>query len=291
MRASNKDCVCISSLSKIVCFIAVISLAACSTVSQTPEGKGSGIGSEQTDGIDVEVEGVIDPYEKVNRVSYEFNLLDKYITIPVAKGYRFLVPKPLRKGINNVFTNLRTLDSAFNTFLQGKPKAGFSELHRFVLNATIGLGGLFDVATSSGLKFQNEDFGQTLAVWGYRESTYIYLPLLGPTTLRDLSGDIWVRLLMPTLLIDNTIIEAVGGIEKSSDGLLKLDEVNASALDPYSYLRTAYAQNRRHLIYDSNPPTDDFFDLLDETSFDDAPSNEVLSDEWLSTISRNEENQ
>ncbi|MBS4050215.1 MAG: VacJ family lipoprotein, partial [Methylomonas sp.] len=128
----------------------------------------------------------VDPYEGFNRSMYGFNMgLDKYLLKPVADGYKFITPNFMQTGVTNFFNNLKGINVVLNDLLQGKFEQSASDLGRFTTNSTIGLLGLFDVATDLGLQQNVEDFGQTLAVWGVNQGPYLVLPVLGPTTLRD----------------------------------------------------------------------------------------------------------
>ncbi|MCH7538708.1 MAG: VacJ family lipoprotein, partial [Proteobacteria bacterium] len=127
-----------------------------------------------------------DPWEAMNRPLFRVNVgADSVITKPLAKGYRAIMPGPVRTGVSNFARNLTTPRSAINNFLQGKPANGFSEIARFLFNSTLGLAGIFDVATAGGMEEYREDFGQTAAVWGVPDGPYVMLPILGPQTLRD----------------------------------------------------------------------------------------------------------
>ena len=194
---------------------------------------------------------------------FSFNRgLDKVTTKPLAQGYEKVTPRPLRKGIGNFFRNLGTPASSLNNFLQGKPKRGFSELGRFVFNSTLGVGGIFDIATAGGLEAHNEDFGQTAAVWGVPNGPYVMIPLLGPSTLRD-------GLLFPLSLItdplyhyDNTSVRdklVVLRVIETRARLLPLESTLEESKDPYLTLRESYLQNREFEIYDGEPPEDDEF--------------------------------
>lgn len=141
-------------------------------------------GCATTGGVDY------DPLEPLNRKVHSFNMaLDKVALRPLARGYKKVVPSPIRKGVTNFFSNLTTPRSALNNFLQGKPKQGFNELGRFLFNSTIGLGGLFDVAGAGGMERYDENFGQTLSVWGVPDGPYIVLPLWGPNMASDMFAD------------------------------------------------------------------------------------------------------
>jgi len=210
---------------------------------------------------------VYDPYEGVNRASYNAtDAVDAAVVLPVAKGYAKVTPNWLQKGILRIFLNLRTIGSSINGFLQGKPIAGSTDLARVVINSTLGIGGFFDVASRWDLRYQEEDFGQTLAVWGVKRSRYLYVPLLGPTTWRDLPSTI-VRTSLPRLIVGSDYHWGYGVVDFVST---RADLINAtsvrdsSALDPYAFTRDAYYQRREYLIYDGDPPLDDLFDEFEE---------------------------
>ena len=201
----------------------------------------------------------------MNRSLFSANLtIDKATTRPLARGYRKIIPTPLRKGVSNFFRNLTTPRSIINNFLQGKPGRGFSETGRFLLNSTIGIGGLIDVATAGGLEEYREDFGQTAAVWGIPNGPFVMLPMLGPQTLRDailLPVDIVVD---PLYQYDNTSVRDKLYILRLIDlryRLLSTDKYLQDSKDPYVTTRESYLQNREYEVYDGDPPIDDeFFD-------------------------------
>ena len=197
---------------------------------------------------------------------YRFNdVLDKATTRPIARGYNAVVPGPVRQGVTNFSRNLLTPGSSLNNFLQGKPRDGLGELLRFVINSTVGIGGLFDVATHSGLEAKTEDFGQTAAVWGVPNGPYVMLPLRGPRTLRDailMPLDIFAD---PLYYYDNSSVRDplyVLRIINLRAQLLSLEDMLDDSEDPYITLRESYLQNREFEIYDGDPPSDDddFFD-------------------------------
>jgi phospholipid-binding lipoprotein MlaA len=211
--------------------------------------------------------GVYDPYESVNRASYRAtDGVDKAVLLPVAKGYDRVTPSWLQRGVLNVFLNLRTIGSSINGFLQGKTTAGSTDLARVVVNSTLGVAGFFDVAGTWGLQYQDEDFGQTLAVWGVQRSRYVYVPFLGPSTWRDLPSTI-LRNAIPRILLggDYHWGMSVADIVSARADLISATQVrDASALDPYAFTRDAYFQRRKYLIFDGDPPVEDFFDDFEE---------------------------
>jgi phospholipid-binding lipoprotein MlaA len=215
---------------------------------------------------------VYDENERFNRGSYNISDgVDRNFLVPVARGYQKVIPDFVEQRISNVFANLRTLASSANGFLQGRPGSGGEDLGRFVVNSTIGLGGLFDPAGDVGLRYQEEDFGQTLAVWGWRKSRFIYIPFLGPSTLRDLPSTV-IRGYIPRLIIgsDYPWAASVLDLVNSRARLLSTTDMrDTSALDPYTFTRDAYVQRRKYLIYDGDPPIEDLFDEFDDFGDDE----------------------
>ena len=215
-----------------------------------------------------------DPYEDTNRSFYAFNdYLDRNIMIPVAENYVKVTPEPVRDGITNFFDNLEYLNVILHSFLQGKLGQGFSDLTRFVVNSTLGLGGLFDVATDMGLEEHEEDLGQTLAVWGVEPGAYLYLPLLGPYTARnspDLASSYFSN---PFTYISTLFLLPVSALNLINDraNLLEASEfVDEASIDPYSFIREAYLQQRKYLIHDGDPPSEGYDDIF-EIGLEDEP--------------------
>jgi phospholipid-binding lipoprotein MlaA len=206
-----------------------------------------------------------DPWEPLNRQIDGFNTaLDKVTLKPVAKGYKNAVPQIIRTGVGNFSSNLRTPLNIVNKLLQGKGKESLSETGRLLANTTFGLLGLVDVAADMGLEPQNEDFGQTLAVWGVPSGPYVVIPLLGPSTLRDALMMPLNILADPLLYYDNAPVrDKVYGLRliDARAGLLSAEKLLEGSTDRYITLRESYLQNRRYVIYDGNPPQqDDFYD-------------------------------
>ena len=210
-----------------------------------------------------------DPLEPLNRSMYAINdVIDRYTLRPIARGYKAVMPEFARRGVTNFSRNLATPRSSMNNFLQGKPGRGFTDLGRFLLNSTFGLAGLLDIATAEGIPEYDEDFGQTLAVWGLPEGPYLFIPILGPNTLLDavsIPVDIYSDLLIH---YDNSSVrDKVYGLRLIDlrMRLLTADTLLEDSKDPYLTLRESYLQNRRFQIYDGNPPsTDEEEDLFDE---------------------------
>ena len=199
---------------------------------------------------------VYDPLEPLNRAIFSFNnVADKVILEPVAKGYKKL-PSPIQSGLSNFLSNLRTPLVIVNQFLQGQGQNAVQSSGRFLLNSTVGVFGLFDVADKVGLEEKEEDFGQTLATWGVGDGFYIVLPLFGPSNLRDTSGMILTMITDPI----NAYVVAEGEAwivpmrtaTNAIDQRSKIiDEVNAlrdNSVDYYAAVRSSYYQNRNAAI-------------------------------------------
>jgi phospholipid-binding lipoprotein MlaA len=222
-------------------------------------------------------EAELDRFEKTNRAIYAFNKgVDTAVLKPVTQGYRAVVPGIARRGVSNALDNVDEPLSFINAVLQGKFKAAFRAVDRFMINSTFGVAGLFDHATEMGLHKQEEDFGQTLAAWGVGSGPYIMLPLLGPSTLRDTVGfgvdsvtDPWPKFQKHVAGLNGT--ERIGvtageAIDLRSRLIDTADPLLATALDEYATVRAAYLQQRLSDIYDGDPPEDDF-----TPTFDDEP--------------------
>jgi len=220
-----------------------------------------------------------DPWEPLNRAMYESNgFLDRVTFKPMAKVYATIVPKFIRRGIRNFSLNLRAPLNIINNFLQGKAE-GFRQTGRFIINSTVGIGGFIDVATVAGIDVQREDFGQTLAVWGVPDGPYVFIPILGPLTLRD-AVMVPLNLLADPLVYykDTSVRDKVYLVRAIDFRELVLSTADAQikgAYDPYIRVREAYLQNRQFLIYDGDPPEDDDFDEF----FDDELEDESLEEE------------
>lgn len=215
-----------------------------------------------------------DPLESVNRVVFKVNdKADQYVLRPVAKGYDYVMPDLARQGVNHFFDNLAEPRTILNDVLQAKFKQGASDLGRFLLNTTVGLGGLIDVASDSGLAHHDEDFGQTLGYWGVGEGWYLVIPLLGPSDNRDLIGRAGDWPLAPTFYLDGDHDWLAYGLQGVNlinfrANLLSSDNLLNQQFDKYLFVRTAYLQRRQALIYDGNPPPEDLG--IDDS--DDVPA-------------------
>jgi len=213
----------------------------------------------------------IDPYEGFNRAMFSFNEeLDKYILKPVAQGYNYVTPGFINKGITNFFGNLDDVETLANSILQAKFHNAMVSLNRIIWNTTFGLGGFIDVATYFGLVNEEEDFGQTLAVWGYENSSYVVWPVLGPSTFRDTLGRAGDQYTDPLYYVDGLsdterlLIKGLKIVDLRAD-LIGVDDL-MKGTDRYVFIRNAYLQNREFLIRDGDVE-DEFAN--DDFDFDD----------------------
>lgn len=200
-----------------------------------------------------------DPLEPLNRGIYTFNDgVDTMFIKPAAEVYQGVVPGLVRTGVSNVFANINDVIVALNNLLQGKFGAAFSDIGRVLLNTTAGLLGIFDVATPAGLEKHDEDFGQTFGYWGVGDGPYLVLPFLGPRTTRDAVGTVVYLAVDPVSNInpprDRNQIAALRLVSDRANLLSASRILAVAALDEYEFVRDAYLQRRRNLIYDGNPP-------------------------------------
>jgi phospholipid-binding lipoprotein MlaA len=230
-------------ISKSVLMLSVLMMTACASIQQT------------------ERVAKIDPFERVNRVVFSFNeTADQYVIKPIAEGYKFLLPEFVRTGVTNFFGNINDVLIGANNLLQGKPANAASDIGRFFINSTVGILGLFDVATDMGLDKNREDFGQTLGVWGFSDGPYIVLPFFGASNVRDTVGfvvDVETDFMINTnkLNSDEKIaINSLRIINRRADLLDAGQLLEDAAFDKYSFLRDSYLQRRRNQIYDGYPP-------------------------------------
>ncbi len=221
-----------------------------------------------------------DPLEPMNRTIHKMNQgLDRVLIEPIAITYNFIVIKPIRQLITNILRNLQEPLTLLNDILQGEGKRAGTTLGRFVTNSTLGVGGTFDIASEMKMHRHTEDFGQTLGAWGVGEGPYLVVPLLGPSTIRDGVGQIADIYMNPTAIaIDQANVKGLGLIYKGADALDSrarnvdtLRELEASSIDLYATMRSAYRQNRRKEVRNGAPPSNlDQFDIFDDfDAFDD----------------------
>jgi phospholipid-binding lipoprotein MlaA len=222
-----------------------------------------------------------DRWEGFNRGVYKFNdTVDRAALKPVAKGYRAITPRWLRVGIGNFLGNLEYPATVANQFLQGKGKMGLRDTGRFLLNSTLGIAGIFDVATAVGLEANDEDLGQTLAVWGVGSGPYVNLPFFGPSTLRDAPTRVVDFFFDPLTYIDDVPWEALWGeraldVVHSRAELLPLDSTLQRTFDPYAFIRDSWLQQREFAIFDGNPPPE----TLEEDFEEEEPQPEAATPE------------
>lgn len=209
-----------------------------------------------------------DPVEPYNRAMFAFNeKIDDFAIRPAAKAYTTVTPAPVRGWVGNFFGNLRDPWIGINNLLQGKPADALSDMMRFLVNSTIGIGGLLDVATEAQIPKHDEDFGQTLGVWGVKEGPFVMLPFFGPRTLRDtwaLPLDAYGE--NPWALLPKRPMIRSAPVRYGAAGLKLLDErarllgiertLDEGTLDKYRYMRDFYLQQRRFKVHDGNPPLD-----------------------------------
>ena len=220
----------------------------------------------------------VDPYEKFNRAMYSFNdMLDTVILRPVAKAYDTVTPTPIRKGVTNFFDNVDMLTTIPNDILQGKIAFFVADTWRLLINTTVGIGGLFDIATRAGLPKHHEDFGLTLAYWGgqngLKPQPFLMLPFFGPSTTRDGFGKIANGATWPFNYIQpeyyNLAAIGANAVSKRAD-LLPADKLVHDAFDPYIFVRSAYLQSRNHQI-EKNLHETNYPPYTDEKTPDEAP--------------------
>jgi phospholipid-binding lipoprotein MlaA len=209
-----------------------------------------------------------DPWEGFNRKIHAFNMgFDDAIFRPVARGYDRIMPDAPQRGVRNFFRNLDYPVTLLNSLLQGKIDHAFTATGRFMMNTSIGLLGFFDVATKVGIPRYREDFGQTLAVWGWKESRYLVMPFIGPYTVRDLLGRSFYGYFHPisyAIRENNNYVPLVIDLITLRAELLPFQADIDAATDPYVLVRDVYLQNREFNIFDGNPPAPDYDALLEE---------------------------
>lgn len=219
----------------LVCFLSVLLLSGCATRTNP------------------------DPLENWNRTVFSFNdKVDRAVVRPVAKAYQEVTPTFFRAGVSNIYGNFKDVLSTGNLFLQGRPSDGVVGILRVGLNTTLGFGGLIDIATPMRLERTNEDFGQTLGVWGIGPGFYIVWPLFGPSTLRDSLGLPIDISFGPSMMVEDATAAAGLFVLRLVNTRVSLlgatDLLDDVALDPYAFVRNAYLQRRQNQIYNGDPP-------------------------------------
>ncbi len=209
----------------------------------------------------------VDPFEDINRTVYEFNeTVDDNLLEPASRAYKDHVPEVAQDRVSDFFGNLRDVSTLANQILQFKPLESAETLGRILVNSTIGLGGLFDVASDMGLTTDDEDFGQTMGVWGVEQGPYVVLPLLGPSTVRDGAG-LFVDVTSPANMINE--MDDIGFISASTMNIVdkRVELLPATDMldlsdDPYTMMRSSYLQKRKFDVFDGSLP-------VEEDEFDD----------------------
>jgi phospholipid-binding lipoprotein MlaA len=223
--------------------VVVAALAGCATIREGRAGPGQRL----------------DPWENWNRKVFNFNEgVDNAVLKPVATFYSDVVPQPVRRSVTNFFSNFADAWSAINNMLQGKFALGFEDATRVGANTLFGLGGILDVASEMGLEHHYEDFGQTLGRYGVGAGAYVVLPILGPSTVRDTAATPLDRLATPPAFFDGTgtqvgltLLQIVNTRAELLGATRVIDDI---ALDKYTFVRDAYLQRRRSLVFDGNEP-------------------------------------
>jgi len=211
-------------------------------------------------------EEINDPFEDLNRDIFIFNeKLDEKLLKPAALTYRKVTPQFARTGVTNFFNNLEEIDTTINQILQGEIKYAFNDAGRFVINSTIGLFGLIDVASKMGLERHEEDFGQTLGVWGFDSGPYIMIPFLGPSNPRDLLSRPISSFLSGTFAMeDNDVKITLVGIDALETRERLLDAETLIIGDKYIFVKDAYVQSREYEINNGSTEDDEFLDDMDD---------------------------
>lgn len=256
--------------------LCVLLFTGCATIPQNGQ---NSQGDQNTQNVNP-----VDPYENTNRTFYKVtDAVDRTVLEPVANAYIKFVPRPLQRSIGNFYDNLAYPNVALNAFLQGKVQQGFEDTFRFAVNSTIGLFGLFDMATPMGFKQNDEDFGQTLGVWGVNTGSYLFLPFYGPSSSRDISA-------IPVSMFTNVLFYAASVTVFAPIGVLGIIDKRAqlsgsmlirdqAALDAYLFVREASLQQRKHQVYDGSPPAESYDDPLEDESLgDNSVQNSPLQD-------------
>ncbi|MGZ4960643.1 MAG: MlaA family lipoprotein [Methylomonas sp.] len=227
-----------------------------------------------------------DPWEGFNRSMQSFNdHLDDYVMKPVAKGYRWITPDFVNKGVTNFFANIDDIGVVANDALQGKFLQSGQDGARFLVNTTAGVAGLVDIGTMIDLPKHNEDFDQTLGVWGVQSGPYLVLPIFGPSSPRGVVGLVGDAATNPFTYVGfclnpawigaavSTGAGALNAIDRRADLLGMEKVVSEAALDRYQFIRDAYQSNRKYLINDGNVPEDDVLKYEEQKNEDSGPIN------------------
>ena len=220
------------------------------------------LGACSTTNDSADASDVYDPMEGYNRAVFAFNdAVDTVFLEPIAMGYRFITPQPVRTGVRNFLRNLKSPMQVVNQTLQGDISGAGADVARFAVNSTVGVLGLVDVGAMIGLPYEQEDFGQTLAVWGVGHGPYVVLPIMGPSSFRDATGLLVDSYADPLrLYLYNTHQEewhyarlGLTAISTREDLLDLLDDLQRNSFDYYAAMRSTYMQRREALVNDQDP--------------------------------------
>ena len=237
-----------------ILIVAAISLGGCATTGVTEQ---------------PHIANKADPYEHFNRNVFTFNdKVDDYVAKPISDAYKWITPQFLQTGVFNFFNNLKTINVVINDVLQAKFQQSAEDAGRLALNTTLGLGGFVDVGKSVGLEQNDEDFEQTLAVWGVPQGSYLVIPFLGPSTVRGIPGAVFDTAANPTSYVGWPVqLIYMLNTRANAEGSLKF--IDEAALDRYVFTRESFLQWRKNLATDGK--TDSSLELDDE--LDEAGAN------------------
>ncbi len=215
-------------------------------------------------------EEIHDPFEDINRITFNINdSLDNKIAKPVAVVYGDITPQFIQNRITRFFKNLAEIDTFINQALQGKPKLAINDFGRFAINSSIGLFGFFDVATKMGLEAHDEDFGQTLGVWGVPDGPYLMLPIIGPSNARDIMSRPISSFLSGTFAMTDTDVKlTLTALDALETRERYLDFEAMITGDRYTFVKDAYVQSRDYEIFDGEMTEDDFLEDMDDFLID-----------------------
>lgn len=210
-----------------------------------------------------------DPFEDINRSIFNFNeSIDKNFLKPVAKVYS-KTPEPIKKGVTNFFNNLEEVETSINQVLQGKPKRAINDFSRFIINSSLGIGGFIDIASKLGMPSHDEDFAQTLALWGTPSGPYIMLPALGPSSLRDTLSKPFSSFLSVTFHMTeddvNLSLKAIDALE-TRERLLEVESLISG--DRYNFVKDSYVQFMEYEVKDGVGVEDEFLDDMEDFLID-----------------------
>ena len=268
-KGSNIDNNTIRSLRGIVAGIAIVLGSGCATTE---------VIDQKNPQQDMAIKTKADPYENFNRKMFNFNdKVDNYVAEPISNAYKKVTPQFVQTGVFNFFNNLKNINVVINDVFQAKFTQSAQDTGRFAMNSTLGLGGLFDVAKQVGLEQNDEDFEQTLAVWGVPQGSYLVLPFLGPSTARGIPGTIFDTAANPTTYVGLPVqLVSMLNTRANAEGALKF--IDEAALDPYVFTRESFLQWRNNLASDGkSEATSDFDDELLEGDKDSTAGPEKKS--------------